>query len=169
MGVASSGWCCGRACGGGVALTWSTRAVEVAAVALPSRRPLTASALVAALAAHVAVSECEVRGHITLEGHLLLLITPTAARGAFAAHGDPSSPPPPLVARACEVEAERIAGAVMMRSPRLLSALPAAALALAAPAHTSAAPPAHRPPAPLALALVGAWAWAAARLVARAS
>lgn len=159
-----------------MALTWATRAVEVAAVALPSRRPLTASALVAALAAHVSVSECEVRGHITLEGHLLLLITPTAARGAFAAHADSSSsspsaspPPPPLVSRACEVEAERIAGAVMMRSPRLLSALPAAALTLAVPAHTSAAPHAPRPPCPLALALAVAWAWAAARLVVRVS
>ncbi|XP_042860190.1 reversion-inducing cysteine-rich protein with Kazal motifs-like isoform X3 [Penaeus japonicus] len=176
VGVASSGWCCGRVCGGGVALTWSTRAVEVAAVALPSRRPLTASALVAALAAHVSVSECEVRGHITLEGHLLVLITPTAARGAFAAHSDSSSggssppssssaPPPPLVSRACEVEAERIAGAVMARSPRLLSALPAAALTLAVPAHTSAGPLAPRPPCPLALVLVVVWAWAAARLV----
>ncbi|XP_063598267.1 reversion-inducing cysteine-rich protein with Kazal motifs-like [Penaeus indicus] len=173
VGVTSSGWCCGRVCGGGVALTWATRAVEVAAVALPSRRPLTASALVAALAAHVSVSECEVRGHITLEGHLLLLVTPSAARGAFAAHADSSSssapPPPPLVARACEVEAERIAGAVMMRSPRLLSALPAAALTLAAPAHTSAAPLAPRPPCPLALALAVAGAWAAARLAVRVS
>nr|XP_045581465.1 reversion-inducing cysteine-rich protein with Kazal motifs-like [Procambarus clarkii] len=130
VGVEWRGWCCGRVCGGGVVLAWSTRLLEVAAVALPTLRPLSVSALLAALAAQVAVSECQVRGHLTLEGHLLVLVTPTAAH---------TPQPPPLVARACVVEAERLVGMVGARSPRLMSALPAAALTLAAPAHTSAA------------------------------
>nr|XP_053628014.1 reversion-inducing cysteine-rich protein with Kazal motifs-like [Cherax quadricarinatus] len=130
VGVEWSGWCCGRVCGGGVVVSWSTRAVEVAAVVLPTHRPLTLTALLAALAAHVSVSECQVLGQITLEGNLLVLLTPTAAH---------TPTPPPLVAGACVVEAERLVGVVRARSPRLMSALPAAALTLAAPAHTSAA------------------------------
>ncbi|XP_068200840.1 LOW QUALITY PROTEIN: reversion-inducing cysteine-rich protein with Kazal motifs [Palaemon carinicauda] len=130
VGVESSGWCCGRVCGGGMAMAWSTRAIEVASVVLPHHRPLTVAALMASLASHVTVSECEVRGQLTLEGYLLVLVTPTASH---------SSTPPPLVAAACVVEAERLVGVVRARSPRLVASLPAAALTLAAPAHTSAA------------------------------
>ncbi|XP_071543014.1 reversion-inducing cysteine-rich protein with Kazal motifs isoform X2 [Panulirus ornatus] len=136
VGVESSGWCCGRVCGGGLSLSWSSRAVEVAAVTLPTHRPLTVAALVATLAAQVDVSECQVWGHLTLEGHLLVLVTPTAWH---------TPDPPPLVSSACVVEAERLAGVVVTRSPRLLSTLPAATLTLAAPAHTSSSPAPAQP------------------------
>ncbi|KAK7082247.1 hypothetical protein SK128_012628, partial [Halocaridina rubra] len=130
VGVDSSGWCCGRVCGGGIVMAWSTRWLEVSSVVLPHHRPLTVTAMMSSLAALVTVSECEVRGHLTLEGHLLVLVTPTASH---------SPSPPPLVSAACVVEAERLVGVIRARSPRLVAALPAAALTLAAPAHTSAA------------------------------
>lgn len=127
-GVSEAAWCCGRVCGGALRLAWSSRAVEVAGVALPHRRPLTVTALLNTLASNVGVSECEVRGHLTLDGHLLVLVTPTAAHTPI---------PPPLVSEACVVEAERLVGVVRARSPRLMSTLPASALTLAVPAHTS--------------------------------
>ncbi|XP_066975585.1 reversion-inducing cysteine-rich protein with Kazal motifs isoform X2 [Macrobrachium rosenbergii] len=145
VGVESNGWCCGRVCGGGMAMAWSTRAVEVASVVLPHHRPLTVAALMASLAAHVTVSECEIRGQLTLDGYLLVLVTPTASH---------SPSPPPLVAAACVVEAERLVGVVRARSPRLVASLPAAALTLAAPAHTSAAGTAAYPRRPTVLGIV---------------
>ncbi|KAK4292940.1 hypothetical protein Pmani_034325, partial [Petrolisthes manimaculis] len=125
--VDEPGWCCGGVCGGGVRVAWSVRAVEVAAVALPAHHALTVHALLDAFAREVQVSECGVSGHITLHGHLLVLITPIP------------TPTPPLIAEACVVEAERLVGVVRARSPRLMATLPASTLILALPAHQNSA------------------------------
>ncbi|CAL4124808.1 unnamed protein product, partial [Meganyctiphanes norvegica] len=131
IGVSSSHWCCGRICGGGLVAALSRRTLEVAAVALQPQdtHALTTRALIHAIQAQVQVSECQVWGHMSSEGHLLVLVTPSATHS--------SGPPPPLVSAACVAEAERLVGLIHARSPRLLATVPAHALIIASTIHTA--------------------------------
>ncbi|XP_063243675.1 reversion-inducing cysteine-rich protein with Kazal motifs isoform X2 [Bacillus rossius redtenbacheri] len=107
-GVTPPGACCPQ-CGGAVRLLYSRRQVD----RLPRRAEaaLSVSAVLAALERHVQVAECAVRGHLTLEAELLLLVQAVPAR------------PSALQLEACVGEADKLAHLVREASPRLRSDL----------------------------------------------
>ncbi|XP_049948355.1 reversion-inducing cysteine-rich protein with Kazal motifs [Schistocerca serialis cubense] len=129
LAVTPPGACCPR-CAGAVRFLYSQKQVERALhvskdAALPA---LTVSAVLSALERQVQVSECAVRGYLSVEADLVAVVE--ARR---------RPPPSRLQLEACAREALKLAALVRRASPRVLSELPLSVLVAAAVAHAPAA------------------------------
>ncbi|XP_076035160.1 reversion-inducing-cysteine-rich protein with kazal motifs [Oratosquilla oratoria] len=132
IGSVPAGSCC-PVCGGALRLLYSQDLVDRALVTLKHTSPLTVTTLVKALRREVRVAECDLTGHITVEGDLFILVFPLTE--------EPSN----VQLEACIKEAEKIETLVQQQNPRLMSQLPLSALTLAIAAHTSGQSPRHVP------------------------
>lgn len=132
LGVTPPGTCC-PVCGGSLRLLYSQKQVDRALYALRGNAitALTVGAVLEALERQVQVAECTVRGFLTVEMDLFVLVQAVGR-----------NPPSQLQLEACEREAEKLANLVQGASPRILSELSLSCLTTATvvhiPVHSSA-------------------------------
>lgn len=86
---------------------------------------LTLSAILKALDRQIQVAECTVRGYLTVENDILVLVVPVNERVSD------------LQLESCVREAEKLANLIERSSPRILSELSLSALITATVVHTS--------------------------------
>ncbi|XP_046674176.1 reversion-inducing cysteine-rich protein with Kazal motifs-like [Homalodisca vitripennis] len=125
LGVTPPGACC-PVCAGAIRVLYSQKQVDRALYALKSTqaiRALTLQAVLRALDRHVTVAECTVRGHLTVELDILVLVVPVR-------------PAPSLLQlQACVSEAEKLSNLVRLASPKLVSELSVGTLTAARVVH----------------------------------
>lgn len=125
LGVTPPGACC-PVCGGSLRLLYSQKQVDRVLYALRGNAvsALTVRAVLQALERQVQVSECTVRGYLTVEMDLFVLVQAVG-----------KNPPSDLQLEACEREAEKLANLVRGASPRILSELSLSSLTTATVVH----------------------------------
>jgi reversion-inducing cysteine-rich kazal motif protein len=125
LGVTPPGACC-PVCGGSLRLLYSQKQVDRALYALRGNaiNALTVKAVLQALERQVQVAECAVRGYLTVEMDLFVLVQAVGR-----------NPPSELQLEACEREAEKLANLVQGASPRILSELSLSSLTTAMIVH----------------------------------
>lgn len=125
LGFTPPGACC-PICGGTLRLLYSRKQIDRALYVLYNNDtyPLTLKALLQALARTIQVAQCSLRGYLTIEMDIFVIVETT------------ESNPSQLQLEACIREAEKIASLVNTQSPRLVSELSLSSLVLATPVHT---------------------------------
>lgn len=125
LGMTPPGACC-PVCGGSLRLLYSQKQVDRALYALRGNAvsALTVGAVLQALERQVQVAECVVRGYLTVEMDLFVLVQAVGR-----------NPPSELQLEACEREAEKLANLVQGASPRILSELSLSSLTTATVVH----------------------------------
>ncbi|XP_021916359.1 reversion-inducing cysteine-rich protein with Kazal motifs isoform X1 [Zootermopsis nevadensis] len=125
MGITPPGACC-PVCGGSLRLLYSQKQVDRALYALRGNAvsALTVKAVLQSLERQVQVAECAVRGYLTVEMDLFVLVQAVGR-----------NPPSELQLEACEREAEKLANLVQGASPRVLSELSLSSLTTATIVH----------------------------------
>ncbi|XP_071966261.1 reversion-inducing cysteine-rich protein with Kazal motifs-like [Antedon mediterranea] len=134
LGVTPPGSCC-PICGGEIQVLFSETIANKMSEAL-SGEPITVNVILALLRPHIAVAECDMFGHMSIEGDLILLVVPITAN------------PTELQIEACNSEAEKIAALINTQSPTLyfyihLTPLIAARTRLSTPTISNSAPTLH--------------------------
>ncbi|XP_054265987.1 reversion-inducing cysteine-rich protein with Kazal motifs [Macrosteles quadrilineatus] len=125
LGVTPPGACC-PVCAGAIRVLYSQKQVDRALYALKSSQAvsaLTLQTVLRSLDRHVTVAECGVRGHVTVELDLMVLVVPTR----------PS--PSPLQLQACVGEADKLANLIRLASPKLVAELSLGTLTAARVVH----------------------------------
>nr|CAD7402243.1 unnamed protein product [Timema cristinae] len=122
LGVTPPGACC-PICGGALRFLYSQKQVDRALYILRGNTlsALTVHAVLTALERQVQVAECAVRGYLTVETDLFVLVQPVGS----------TRPPSDVQLEACIREAEKLANLVRGSSPRVLSELSLSALTTA--------------------------------------
>ncbi|KAL1122056.1 hypothetical protein AAG570_003462 [Ranatra chinensis] len=125
LGYTPPGACC-PICAGAVKMLFSQKQIDRALHALNGQpiEAFTVEAIIRGLQRQVGVAECSVRGHLTLEGDILVLVVPTVVGG-----------PSVLRFEACLREAEKLAILVQRESPRIVSELSLSVLTAATIVH----------------------------------
>ncbi|XP_039290122.1 reversion-inducing cysteine-rich protein with Kazal motifs isoform X1 [Nilaparvata lugens] len=125
VGITPPTACC-PVCAGAVNLLYSQKQVDRALYALRgnSMSALTVEAVLSALERQIQVAECVVRGILTVQLDILVLITPTDKHASA------------LQFEACVREAEKLSSLVRRSSPRMMSELSLSALTAAAVVHS---------------------------------
>ncbi|KAI5750353.1 hypothetical protein M8J76_014987 [Diaphorina citri] len=125
LGVTPPGACC-PICAGALRVLYSQKQVDRALYALrgSAMSALSVHAVLKALERQVQVAQCAIRGHLTLELDLLILLVPT------------SSEPSQVQLEACVREAEKLATLITNSSPRIVSELSLSPLIAAHVVHT---------------------------------
>ncbi|GFG31799.1 hypothetical protein Cfor_04236 [Coptotermes formosanus] len=125
LGVTPPGACC-PVCGGSLRVLYSQKQVDRVLYALRGNAvsALTVRAVLQALERQVQVAECTVRGYLTVEMDLFVLVQAVG-----------KNPPSDLQLEACEREAEKLANLVQGGSPRVLSELSLSSLTTATVVH----------------------------------
>nr|CAD7595599.1 unnamed protein product [Timema genevievae] len=126
LGVTPPGACC-PICGGALRFLYSQKQVDRALYILRGNTlsALTVHAVLTALERQVQVAECAVRGYLTVETDLFVLVQPVGS----------TRPPSDVQLEACIREAEKLANLVRGSSPRVLSELSLSALTTATEIH----------------------------------
>uniref|UniRef100_A0A8D9A166 Reversion-inducing cysteine-rich protein with Kazal motifs n=2 Tax=Cacopsylla melanoneura TaxID=428564 RepID=A0A8D9A166_9HEMI len=132
MGVTPPGACC-PICAGALRILYSQKQVDRALYALrgSAMSALSVHVVLKALERQVQTAQCSVRGHLTLELDLLVLLVPT------------SNEPSTVQLEACLQEAEKLAALITNTSPRIVSELSLSPLIAAQVVHTQVASSAH--------------------------
>nr|CAD7570965.1 unnamed protein product [Timema californicum] len=114
LGVTPPGACC-PICGGALRFLYSQKQVDRALYILRGNTlsALTVHAVLTALERQVQVAECAVRGYLTVETDLFVLVQPVGS----------TRPPSDVQLEACIREAEKLANLVRGSSPRVLNTL----------------------------------------------
>lgn len=126
---------------------YSQKQVDRALYALKSAEAvstLTLETVLKALDRHVTVAECAVRGHLTVELDMMVLVVPTRPRPSL------------LQLQACASEAEKLANLVRLASPKIVTELSLGALIAARVVHNVVDSGAATLPPPLVLTLAPA-------------
>uniref|UniRef100_A0AAR5QAX4 Kazal-like domain-containing protein n=2 Tax=Dendroctonus ponderosae TaxID=77166 RepID=A0AAR5QAX4_DENPD len=125
LGITPPGACC-PLCGGSLRLLYSRKQIDRALYALQNRGTdsINLRSLLKGLERQVQIAQCTVRGYVTVETDIFVVIQSN--------EGYPSS----LQLEACIREAEKIAGLVNMKSPRIVSEVSLSSLTLATVVHT---------------------------------
>nr|XP_022911269.1 reversion-inducing cysteine-rich protein with Kazal motifs [Onthophagus taurus] len=126
LGFTPPGACC-PICGGAIRLLYSRKQIDRALYGLQGENdiyPLTLKALLQALERQVQVAQCALRGYLTVEMDIFVIIETTVLK------------PSELQMETCVREAEKLVNLVNTRSPRLVSELSLSSLVLATPVHT---------------------------------
>lgn len=125
LGVTPPGACC-PVCGGSLRLLYSQKQVDRVLYGMRGNAvsALTLRAVLQALERQVQVAECTVRGYLTVEMDLFVLVQTVG-----------KNPPSDLQLEACEREAEKLANLVQGASPRILSELSLSPLTAATVVH----------------------------------
>ncbi|KAK9687648.1 Kazal-type serine protease inhibitor domain [Popillia japonica] len=125
LGFTPPGACC-PICGGTLRLLYSRKQIDRALYVLHNKDtyPLTLRAMLQALARTIQVSQCALRGYLTVEMDIFVIVETTEKN------------PSQLQLEACIREAEKIASLVNTQSPRVVSELSLSSLVLATPVHT---------------------------------
>nr|CAD7455214.1 unnamed protein product [Timema tahoe] len=112
LGVTPPGACC-PICGGALRFLYSQKQVDRALYILRGNTlsALTVHAVLTALERQVQVAECAVRGYLTVETDLFVLVQPVGS----------TRPPSDVQLEACIREAEKLANLVRGSSPRVLT------------------------------------------------
>ncbi|KAJ9584724.1 hypothetical protein L9F63_020929, partial [Diploptera punctata] len=125
LGSTPPGACC-PVCGGSLRLLFSQKQVDRALYALrgTAMSALTVTSVIQSLERQVQVAECTVRGYLTVEMDIFVLVQ---AIGRY--------PPSELQLEACVREAEKLANLIEVSSPRILSELSLSSLMTATIVH----------------------------------
>ncbi|KAI4456345.1 serine protease inhibitor [Holotrichia oblita] len=125
LGFTPPGACC-PICGGTLRLLYSRKQIDRALYVLHNKDTysLTLKAMLQALARTIQVSQCALRGYLTVEMDIFVIVETTEKK------------PSQLQLEACIREAEKIASLVNTQSPRVVSELSLSSLVLATPVHT---------------------------------
>lgn len=125
LGFTPPGACC-PVCGGAVRLLYSRKQIDRALYALRDKTayPLTLKALLKALDRQIQVAQCDLKGYLTVELDIFILVQSTESK------------PSPLQLEACIREAEKIASLVNRQSPRVASEISLSSLTAATVVHT---------------------------------
>lgn len=123
-GITPPGACC-PVCAGAVRLLYSTQQINRALFTLQNRdtKPLTLRALLKALERQIQVAQCVLRGYLSVELDIIVLVQTTEPY------------PSALQLEACVREAEKIASLVNRQSPRVVSELSLSSLTAAKVVH----------------------------------
>lgn len=124
-GITPPGACC-PVCGGALRILFSNKQLDRALYALKDKDtyPLTLKALLNALNRQIQVAQCTLKGYLTIEQDLFVLVETTVIY--------PSS----LQLETCIREAEKIASMINRQSPRVVSELSLSSLTAATVVHT---------------------------------
>lgn len=125
LGITPPGACC-PVCSGAMRLLYSKKQIDRALYALSEKDtyPLTLKAVLHALDRQVHVAQCSLRGYLTIEDDIFVLIETTEIY------------PSELQLEACLRETEKIASLVNRQSPRVVSELSLSSLTAATVVHT---------------------------------
>lgn len=125
LGITPPGACC-PICGGALRILFSNKQLDRALYALKDKDtyPLTLKALLNALNRQIQVAQCILRGYLTIEQDLFILVETTEMY------------PSDLQLEACVREAEKIASLINRQSPRVVSELSLSSLTAATVVHT---------------------------------
>lgn len=125
LGFTPPGACC-PVCAGALRLLYSKKQIDRALYVLngQSTRSLTLNALLEALERRVQVAQCALRGYLTVESDIFVMVESTEAH------------PSGLQLETCVREAEKIASMINTQSPRLVSELSLSSLVLGITVHT---------------------------------
>lgn len=125
IGFTPPGACC-PVCGGAIKLLYSRKQIDRALYALrgQSLTALTLKAVLKSLQRHVQVAECVVRGYVTVELDLFVMVQSTEKKASD------------LQLEACVREAEKLASLVRKQSARIASELSLSSLTVAIEVHT---------------------------------
>lgn len=124
LGITPPGACC-PVCAGAVRLLYSTQQINRALYTLQNKdtRPLSLRALLKALERQIQVAQCALRGYLSMELDIVVLVQTTERY------------PSALQLEACVREAEKIASLVNRQSPRVVSELSLSSLTAAKIVH----------------------------------
>lgn len=125
FGITPPGACC-PVCGGALRILFSHKQLDRALYALKDKDtyPLTLKALLNGLNRQIQVAQCLLRGYLTIEQDIFILVEST------------ESYPSDLQLEACVREAEKIASLINRQSPRVVSELSLSSLTAATIVHT---------------------------------
>jgi reversion-inducing-cysteine-rich protein with kazal motifs len=126
VGFTPPGACC-PVCGGAIKLLYSKKQIDRALYALrgQSLTALTLKSILMSLQRHIQVAECAVRGYVTVELDLFVMVQSTVKEASD------------VQLEACVREAEKLAGLIKRHSARIASELSLSSLTVAMEVHTT--------------------------------
>lgn len=126
IGYTPPGACC-PVCAGAMKIIYSRKQIDRALYALKghSITSLTLQSILQALERHIQISECVLRGYLSIESDIFVMVQSTELK------------PSKLQLDACVREAEKIASLIRRHSPRIASDLSLSALTAATIVHSA--------------------------------
>lgn len=125
LGFTPPGACC-PVCGGAMKLLYSRKQIDRALYALRghSLTALTLKAVLKSLQRHIQVAECVIRGYLTIELEIFVMVQSTEKKASD------------IQLEACVRESEKLANMIRKHSARIVSELSLSALTVATDVHT---------------------------------
>lgn len=125
IGFTPPGACC-PVCGGAMKLLYSRKQIDRALYALRghSLTALTLKAVLKSLQRHIQVAECVIRGYLTIELEIFVMVQSTEKKASD------------VQLEACVRESEKLANMIRKHSARIVSELSLSALTVATDVHT---------------------------------